>query len=119
MPLSDRTTGRHVDVCASGETESRAMRLAVSRAYRRIGHLFARILLDQGARVHRVHAVRRVRRCTECDGARGTQSAMVHVLRKLRRRSGCNIAETAFAAPGSHGIRAKQRKPEGPSFAPE
>src|SRR5687768_8150174 len=49
MPLSDRTTGRHVDVCASGETESSETRLTVSRAYRRIGHLLAGMLLDQGA----------------------------------------------------------------------
>src|SRR5688572_517063 len=37
MPLSERTTGRHVDVCATGATESREIRLAVSSTYRRIG----------------------------------------------------------------------------------
>src|ERR687897_2626625 len=45
MPLSERTTGRHVDVWAIGETDSSETRLTVSRKYRRIRHLFARILL--------------------------------------------------------------------------
>src|SRR5688572_19011472 len=75
MPLSERTTGRHVDVCASGETVRSETRLTVSRAYRRMVHLSRRMLLHQGAQVHRVRRgaqrakVHRVRGCTGCEDA--------------------------------------------------